>query len=200
MFKHNSRWLLGLALLTIAAAAGCGENIAVIHRPAPEVNGEEITGEITGIDRTQNEIYLRATDGRSNPSRTVRYDANTQVIYQGRDYPVSALEVGDVVALQVWQRDRGNVTDLIRVQQNGRDRGAARPLASRQRIEGTVEAVARGGVFDLRDQGGASVTVTVAPDARAAVLNQVERLRRGDYVLAEGRYVGRDRFELDNLL
>src|SRR5262249_5511897 len=156
MFKRNFSWLLGLVLFMAFAAAGCGENVHVINRSTPEVNGEEITGEITGIDRTQNEISLRATDDRRNSrTRTVRYDTNTQVIYQGRDYPVSALEVGDVVALQVWQRDRGDVTDVIRVQQNSRDRNTARSDTSRQRIEGTVESVSRGGVFDLRNQTGA---------------------------------------------
>jgi hypothetical protein len=42
--------------------------------------------------------------------------------------------------------------------------------------------------------------VTLPPNSRRSVIAQVERLRRGDHVLAEGRYVSRDRFELENLL
>jgi hypothetical protein len=44
------------------------------------------------------------------------------VMYRGREYPVSQLEAGDVVVIQLRQDSRGNsYTDLIRVQESNRD-------------------------------------------------------------------------------
>ena len=77
---------------------------------------------------------------------------------------MSSLEVGDVVALQVWNRDRGGSTNLIRVQQNSRDRDLS--SSETQRIEGTVERVdASVAMFELRATTGANVRVRFHPCA-----------------------------------
>ena len=130
---------------------------------------------------------------------TVRYDDNTQVLSRGREYPVSSLEVGDIVALQVWPRDRERSANLIRVRQNRRDRDLARSGSEIQRIEGTVERIDSRGEFELRERLGAKVIVLLPPNAPKSIVAEVEQLRRGDHVLAEGRYVSRDRFELEKL-
>jgi hypothetical protein len=195
-----TRTMAILGLTTLLAGAGC-ENIALVHRPAPEIDGDEIVGELTGIDMRLKEIYLRPTQDNSSRSlvRTIRFDDGTQVIYRGKEYPVSSLEEGDVVALQVWNRDRGGWTNLIRVQQNSRDRDLS--SSETQRIEGTVERVdASAAMFELRATSGANVRVSLPPNAQRSMADQVERLHRGNRVLAEGRYLSRDRFELDRLL
>lgn len=177
------------------------KNIALVHRPAPEIDGDEIVGELTGIDMRLKEIYLRPTQDNSSRSsvRTIRFDDGTQVIYRGKEYPVSSLEVGDVITLQVWNLDRGGSTNLVRVQQNSRDRELS--SSETQRIEGTVERVdASAAMFELRATTGANVRVSLPPNAQRSMTDQVERLHRGDRVLAEGRYLSRDRFELERLL
>ena len=186
-------------LVALLGSAAC-ENIALIKRPAPQLDGDEIVGEITGIDSRLKQIYLRTT--ADDPSRastqTVRFDDHTQVLYRGREYSVSSLEVGDIVALQLWHRDRERGANLIRVQQSRRDRDLARTGTEIQRIEGTVERVDARDEFELREPSGAKIIVSLPPNARQSVIAEVRRLRRGDHVLGEGRYVSRDRFELEN--
>jgi len=186
------------ALVALLGSAAC-ENIALIKRPTPDLDGDEIVGEITGIDSRQ--IYLRPTPDVSSraSAQTIRYDDNTRVLSGGREYPVSSLEIGDIVALESGRRDREHSANLIRVQQKRRDRDPARSATGVQRIEGTVERVDSRGEFELRERSGAKVIVLVPPDAPQSVVADVEQLRRGDRVLGEGRYVSRDRFELEKL-
>ena len=48
-------------------------------------------------------------------------------MYRGREYPLTQLEAGDVVVMQLRQDPRGNsYTDLIRVQESIRDRDQSR--------------------------------------------------------------------------
>jgi hypothetical protein len=136
--------IYGLALLLGSVAC---ENIALIKRPTPQLDGDEIVGEITRIDSGLKLIYLRPTadvSGRAS-TQTVRYDDNTQVLSRGREYPVSSLEVGDIVALPVWQRDRDRSANLIRVQQSRRDRERRGPEArlkeSKEQWNGSIRAV-----------------------------------------------------------
>jgi hypothetical protein len=107
-------------VLTIIAA--CGENnIALVGRET--LTGREVPDEIVGtverVDAASREIHLRASDGRR---RVVAYAVETQAVYRGREYPVTRLEPGDIVAMQLKQDSRGNFyTDLVRVQENSRD-------------------------------------------------------------------------------
>src|SRR5678815_2658656 len=90
-----------LAIYGLAALFGsvACENIALIKRPTPELDGDEIVAEITSIDTRLKEIYLRPATGASSrdSTRAVRFDDSTQVLSRGREYPVSSLEVGDIV-------------------------------------------------------------------------------------------------------
>ena len=200
--KSISGKILAVVGLTALLASTACENIALIKRPTPPLDGDEIVGEITAIDsRLRHSLFRPAREvSRRASTQTIRYDDNTRVLYRGREHPVSSLEVGDIVALQVWHRDHARNADLIRVQQSRRDRDVAATRTEIQRIEGTVERIESRHEFELRDRSGAKVIVSLPPNPRESVVSQVERLRRGDNVLGEGRYVGRDRFELENLL
>jgi len=71
------------------------------------------------VDTGFREINLRPNDGRT---RVVGYSTDARVMYRGREYPVSQLQSGDVVVMQLRQDSRGNsYTDLIRVQESNRD-------------------------------------------------------------------------------
>ena len=66
-----------------------------------------------------NEIHLRPSLGHPG---MVTYSAETRVTYPGRSYPVSQLQFGDVVAMQMEKDSRGNPhTRTIRLQQSTRD-------------------------------------------------------------------------------
>ena len=201
MKSVSGKILAVFGLAALLAGAAC-ENIALIKRPTPQLDGDEIVGEIADIDSRLKHIYLRpaAEVSRGTSTQTVRYDDNTQVLYRGREYSVNSLEVGDIVALQVWHRDRERSANLIRVQQSRRDRDLTRTGSDIQRIEGTVERIDSRDLFELRERSGAMIIVSLPPNARQSVVAQVERLRRGDHVLGEGRYVSLDRFELESLL
>jgi hypothetical protein len=201
MKSINGKILIVCGLIAFLLSTAC-ENIALIKRPMPQLDGDEIVGEITSIDSRLRQIHFRpVTEASSRAStQTIRFDDNTRVLYRGREYPVSTLEIGDIVALQLWHRDQARNADLIRVQQSRRDRDVTATRSEIQRIEGTVERIDSRHEFELRDRSGAKVIVSLPPNPRESVVSQVERLRRGDTVLGEGRYVGRDRFELENLL
>jgi len=69
------------------------------------------------------------------------------------------------------------------------------------RFEGTVEYVdARRGTFEVRDNRQRLVVISVAFNAPRPVADRFNRLREGDYVRIEGRFVNQDRFELESFL
>jgi hypothetical protein len=200
-----------LAVVALAAfsAAGC-DNIALIGRSSvadqvPEVN--EITAEVDRINSRLREIHLRTDSGRP---QVIQYTADTRVVYRGREHAVGDLQPGDRVVLQVKQDSRGNdYADLIRVQENVRERDSARarPDIRSDRpdgidmLAGTVERVdERAASFDVRDSSGERIIVLLPYNPRRSDVEQLQRLRNGDYVRLEGRFLSRDRFELNSFL
>jgi hypothetical protein len=116
----------GLTLaLALTASAGCSDhNIALVGRDTlPARAGQSVPDELVAtverVNTASSEIVLRPISGRS---RVVTYSVETRVMFRGREYPVSRLEAGDVVAMQLEKDSRGNPhTHLIRVQESSRD-------------------------------------------------------------------------------
>lgn len=115
----------GLTLaLALMASAGCSGNTALVGRDtlparATQPVPDELVATVERLDTVSSEIFLRPTSGRS---RIVTYSAETRVMFRGREYPVSRLESGDVVAMQLGKDPNGNPhTHLIRVQESSRD-------------------------------------------------------------------------------
>jgi hypothetical protein len=118
----------GAAALTLALAlsvnAGCGGNTTLVGRDtlpprASQPVQNEIVATVERVDIAFREIYLRPNKGRPG---MVTYSAETRVMYRGREYPVTKLEPGDMVAMQLGKDSRGNPhTHLIRVQESSRD-------------------------------------------------------------------------------
>lgn len=100
--------------------------------------------EVERLDIAAREIHLQPNNSRT---RVVGYSDAARVLSRGREYPVTQLEVGDIVAMQLKQDSRGNsYTDLVRVQESVRDRdqsrGASpRPTSGNQTVDGRVEQV-----------------------------------------------------------
>ena len=195
----------GLTLaMAVTVTAGCMENIALIGRPTLEEGRDDVVGEVVRLDRSSREIHLRATDNRT---RVVGYSADAQVLYRGREYSLTQIESGDVVAMQVKQDSRGNsYTDLIRVQESVQDRyqsrsGSTSPGSRIETLDGRVEQLdfpRRS--FGIRDQSRERIIVSLPSNAQRSDVDRFRALRDGDYVRIEGRFLDRDRFELDRFL
>jgi predicted RNA-binding protein len=186
----------------LIGVVGCMENIALIGRPTIAEGESDVRGAIERVDFSSRRIYLRPND---SDRRVVAYSADAKVLYRGREYPLTRLETGDVVALQVKRDSRGDsYTDLIRVQENVREQSRTeRPSAAAQiqTLAGRVNRIdLRGNSFDLDDQQSQPVLVVLSESARDSDRERLRRLKDGDRVRIEGRFMGRDRFELLSFL
>jgi len=120
------RAVSGLTLaLALTVSASCSDhNSALVGRDAlPARAGQSIQDEFVAtverVNTSSNEIHFRPSSG---DPRIVTYSAETRVMFRGREYPVSQLETGDVVDVQLGKDSRGNpYTHLIRVQESIRN-------------------------------------------------------------------------------
>jgi hypothetical protein len=198
--------LLGFLVFALIWLIGCQE-LGQIGLPGDygSLGGNDLVGEVRGIDTRARLIEIRTDAGRS---LSVSYDNNTRVTYRQRDYAVSNLEPGDYVAMRT-QQDRGGrfFTDLITVREGVQDRGGygrgggAGSVGHLERIEGRVEYIdPRRGSFEMRDRSNRTVIVSLPYGAPRSVGDRFNRLREGDYVRIEGQFLNQDRFELDSFL
>ncbi len=196
--KDRLRYLIyGLCLIFVIGCYGLGP-----FNAAGDVNGDqprsEVTGEVRSVIARLREIEIRTNDGRTE---VVRYDGQTRVVYQGRDdYTVANLEAGDYVAMQVETDNPGNLyTDLVRVRESVQERGGIGSRGARiDQVEGRVESVdPRRGEFEIRDDSGKRIVVTLPYNARRSDVDRLQRLHQGDYVHVQGKFLNSDRFELE---
>lgn len=190
--------------LVLTAIVGCSDNIALLGRPALQLDQEEIFGEIDRVDTSSRRIHLRPDDSRD---RVVGYSADARALYRGREYAIAQLESGDKVSMQLKRDSRGDsYTDLIRVQESIRDRDqsrgdTSRPASAIQTVDGRVEYIdLPRNLFEMRDQSRERILVSLPDNARRSDVDRFRALRSGDYVRVEGRFLDRERFELDGFL
>ena len=70
-----------------------------------------------------------------------------------------------------------------------------------QTVDGRVERVdIQRGTFEIRDQSRERVIVSLPYNARRSDVDRFRALQAGDYVRVEGRFLDRDRFELEGFL
>ena len=193
--------LLSFLAFAILTAAGCAE-LGQINIPGDYGNASaDVVGEVRNVDTRTRQIEIRTDAGRT---WNVQYDNQTRVVYRQRDYAVSNLEPGDYVALRTQQdRDGRLYTDLVTVRESVQDRGgSSRDRAGRlDRLEGTVEHIdSRRGQFEVRDRSNRLIVVNLQYNALRTVSDRFDRLREGDTVRIEGRFLNQDRFELENFL
>lgn len=191
---------LGTLLLGVP---GCMENIALFPRPSIAEGESDVVGSVERVDLDARRLYLMPPDGGR---RVVVYSRDAQVFYRGREYPVTRLASGDVVAMQMKRDPRGEpYVDLIRIQEeNVSDRGRREDFTATTRIErlaGTVESVnRRADSFELNDRPGQIVSVLLSENVRDSDRERFRTLRSGDRVRIEGKYVGSERFEMLSFL
>jgi hypothetical protein len=191
-------WAWSLLVLT-----GCAE-LGQIGFPGDYGNwgGSDLVGEVRDVDTRARQIELSTDAGRKF---LVKYDNNTRVSYRQRDYAVANLEPGDYVAVRAQQdRDGRYFTDLITVKESVQERGgyggasSSASVGRLEKLEGRVEFVdSRRGTLEIRDRNNRLVVVSLPYNAPRAISDRLNRLREGDYVRMEGRFLNRDRFELE---
>ncbi|HUF79144.1 MAG TPA: hypothetical protein VMR44_09535 [Thermoanaerobaculia bacterium] len=183
MTERFPRLLLPFALV-LAAAVGCGGfglpgGSGPTTRPTPQTD-QVITGEVAWVDANDRQLEVQHTTGRV----VARFDADTQVLYQGREYRPENLEPGDVVRMEVAGSGYQNVyARRIEVVESVRK-------AADRRVSGEVERVDTGRkeIFIATSSGDRVVEY----DERTQVVYQgqqyrPENLERGDLVRVEVR-------------
>lgn len=171
----------------------------------------QIVAEVQGVD-TRNQI-LRVTT-QQGQTGDLRYDQNTVVSYQNQRYDVTALERGDIVAVQVQQLQNGQAyVQTVVVQQSVQDRNGTSNGGvyggntggtsggtygtNRQQFSGRVSQVDYNqGWFVMQTSNAGNITVSLPYNPGAAVNDQFRRLRQGDSVRLEGTVLANNRVEL----
>ena len=145
--------------------------------------GNQLQGAISGVDSRSQQIGVQQSNGQTV---WVRYDNNTQVVYQNQNYPVTSLERGDQVVANL--QDAGNGTyyaSAIQVTQSVSSSGGVYGPTNGtvQTYQGTVRQVDRANGWFTVDEGNVGrITVTLASGLSQADLNRFGNLRAGDYV------------------
>ena len=191
------------------AAAGCAQMGGVgdilggvLGNPAGGTETGAVVAEVRTVD-DRNQVLEVRTDAGQNVD--IRYDQNTRVVYRQREYEVTSLEPGDVVRMDVT-RTTGNeyYTQQIDVQQSVQERrgeSGSTPSDDLYQINGTVDQIDQSrGLFTLRTRDGDVITVAMPYNASTSARDRVERLRRGNTVAVEGRFVNQERLELSRFL
>ena len=202
-----TRSIRGLVTVATLAFAGLGGGCAAggwedVLYGGPS-RGYEVTGEVNRVDSRSRTIDLRDDRGRST---RVRYDGSTRVVYRGRRYQPTALERGDLVTVRVERDRRGDLLARnVVLRRDARDRygrgddrrdDRAVP-AGRQTLEGRVNRISRNdGRFEVRT-GNRTVWVNLPYRPHRTVEDRFHRLRQGDQVRVQGRWVGDRRFEIE---
>lgn len=196
-----------------AALGGCGGNLGALGDVLGGVMGGGQGGagqgqmrvEVQGVDTRQQAIHVRTEDGRTG---SVRYDQNTQVIYRQQQYPVTALERGDVGVMEVQQLQNNQLyTSRVVVQQSVQERtgqatgsGAPGTVGQMQQLSGRVGQInGQAGMFELQTASG-NVTVSLPANASGTAVNRFRNLRSGDSVSLEGAFVAAGMVELYRFL
>ncbi|HEX6372777.1 MAG TPA: hypothetical protein VF006_27900 [Longimicrobium sp.] len=214
----------GAALALMAVSGGCaGYGWEDGYGGGGWGTPSEVRGQVEGVQTRLNTIQLRRDNGRR---AVVHFDSRTEVVSEGRRSRPESLDRGDYVSMRVSRDSRGRLytrhvtvrhevrdvyrgdRDRDRVRDRDRDRrrddgryedrrGRGDDRYDARSVEGRVGRVDRAGRrFELRSDRG-TVWVTVAPNASRGVRERFQRLRTGDRVGVTGRYVGRDRFQME---
>ena len=197
------------AVLTLTGCAGTnlgqlGEILGgAMGAPGGQQQNGQVLAEVTNVDTRQQVIQLRTQQGQTG---NVMFDQNTIVVYQNQQYPVTALERGDVAYFQLQQGQQGS-TYAARIdvqqsvqertgQQTGTTQGGTYGQQQMVQLSGTVGRIDYNqGWFELRTQNG-TATVRLPYNAGEAQADYFRRLRTGQNVRVEGTNLGNGQVDL----
>src|SRR4051794_12442259 len=125
------RGLRGAVLLGAGVAiTGCsqlgtlGNVLGGVMQPGAGSGSAQVAGTVRYVDTQRQMLQVTTTNGQTG---NVYFDNRTQVVYQQQNYPVTALEQGDEVQMQLQQDQQGNYyTSYIQVVRSVRDSGGGK--------------------------------------------------------------------------
>lgn len=207
MHKHSFRNLAAAAAAVVTLSGCAGTNLGALgdilggamggQQGQAGQNGQ-VLAEVQSIDTNRQIISLRTQEGQTG---NVLFDQNTVVIYQQQQYPITALERGDVAYFQLQQNGQnGTYVSRVEVTQSVQERNGqttSNTGAGRyQQMYGVVGQVDYNrGWFELRTQQG-TATVSLPYNAPSTTVNAFNRLRTGQQIRIEGEIMGNGRVEL----
>jgi hypothetical protein len=177
-FAHHA----GAAMMIVAmsACSGTGGLGSVLGSVLGTGQSNQLSGAIYNVDTRSQQIGVQQSNGQTV---YVGYDANTQVIYQNQNYPVTALERGDQVVATLQDNGNGSYyASAIQVTQSVTS-SSGTVSGNVQTFQGTVRQVDRPNGWFTVDEGTVGrITVTLSSGLSQADLNRFGNLRAGDYV------------------
>lgn len=196
MLKRLTRATAGalLAVSVGACAGGAGGGLgdilgAVLGGGA---QGQQVAGVIAGVDARNQVLGLQQQNGQTVE---LRFDNNTQVIYQNQRYSVTSLERGDQVIARVQATQNNSYyTDSIQVTRSVSEGSGG--SANLQSFQGTVRQIDRNAAMFSISSGNQTVTVTMPYQPTQNDAYRFNNLRVGDSVRFYGVYVSSTRVEL----
>ena len=193
--------IIALALLTTACGGGgLGDLGEILTGGSPSPGGQGQAGtlaaEIQEVRQQQQQIIVRTQDGQQG---AILFDGNTQVVYQDQQYPVTALEQGDIVDMRVQEIQQGYYTDLIQVRTPVQERqgNAGTTATDVHQIEGTIGSIdLERWTFTLNMTQGGTVQVVLPSNSPASARDRLRQYRAGDYVQIVARAISQQQAEL----
>lgn len=160
--------------------------------------GRNLVGDVVSHDNRTNQFELQTDGGRK---WTLGYHQTTEWRTRGKVSGSFFLNQGDYVSVTPRQDSQGRIwADVIDLRQNRQERNAG-AIGGIERFEGTVEYLDRGrGLFEVRNPQNRLVIVTIPFNPKQAVNDRFNRLRVGETIRLEGRFLNNDRLELVNFL
>lgn len=160
--------------------------------------GRALVGDVTSHDNRTNIFELQTDGGRK---WTLGYHQTTEWRTRGKVSGSFFLNPGDYVSVTPRRDSQGKIwADVIDLRQNRQERNAG-AIGGVERFEGTVEYLDRGrGLFEVRNAQNRLIIVTIPFNPQQTVNDRFSRLRVGENVRVEGRFLNNDRLELVNFL
>jgi hypothetical protein len=198
--------LASLAALMATLPACAGANLGTLGDILGGVAGGgagaqqgQLLAEVQSVDAGQQRIVVRTEQGQTG---SVRFDQNTVVVYRQQQYPVTALERGDIARMQVQQTTDNQIyASRIDVEQSVQERtGQVGGQGQLQQLAGRVGQVDHNrGTFQLQMQNG-TIIVGLPYNPARETNDRFLRLRSGDSVRVEGVFSETGRLELTRFL
>jgi hypothetical protein len=185
------------ALALVMSLGGCRSGAEIGEALGQVLGGgggaqNQVSGTVQGVD-TRSQVLVLANE--SGQQAQIRFDQQTQVIYENQRYAVTNLERGDVVTARLRQLEDGSYyTDLVQVDRSvSSSGGAGENVRSFQGRVGEVDRT--NGRFTLTS-GSSTILVTLPYNVSRADQNTFLNLRSGDSVRFYGVVVSSSRIEL----
>ena len=185
-----------LAMLAgCSSTGGLGSILgSVLGNGGGATQGNQLYGSVQGVDTRSQRIAIQQSSGQSV---WIRYDNNTQVVYQNQNYSPTALENGDQVTANIQDDGNGSYyTSYVLVNQSVRGTNGSQP-GNVQTFQGTVRQVDRqNGAFAMDANSFGRITVVLGNGVSRADVDRFNSLRPGDVVRFYGYATGNTAVQL----